>query len=292
MSLELRLKHIRRFIERMPSLSTTVTKVMKVCNSPNASPNELNRLISLDPVLTGKLLKLVNSAYYGVACRITSLTHAIIMLGVNTVKNMVLATSILANLKMRSEIKRIPIDSFWAHSLCVGVTAKAMAKARQVPGMEQEEYFVSGLMHDMGKLPIMVCFPELYQKALKQAALDQAPLFEIEQALFGFDHCYVGKLIAAKWRLNTEMGMAITDHHQPYKAGSKPNLALGSISLANQAALQFEIGSAGDPYKNIDLFEELAFLCGTTAEDILALKQNIEQEIKKARVFLQISGKG
>lgn len=292
MSLELRLKHIRRFIERMPSLSTTVTKVMTVCNSPNASPNELNRLISLDPVLTGKLLKLVNSAYYGVACRITTLTHAIIMLGVNTVKNMVLATSILANLKMRSEIKRMPIDSFWAHSLCVGVTAKAMAKAQQVAAMGQEEYFVSGLMHDMGKLPIMVCFPELYQKVLEQAAKDHAPLFEIEQAHFGFDHCFVGKLIAAKWRLNTEMGRAITHHHQPYEKGREPDLSLGSIALANQAALQFQIGSAGDPYNDIELFEELATLCGTSTEYIFALKHQIEQEIKKARVFLQISGKG
>ena len=291
MTPELRLKHIQRFIERMPSLSTTVTKVMKVCNSPNASPNELNRVISLDPVLTGKLIKLVNSAYYGVACRITSLAHAIIMLGVNTVKNMVLATSILANLKMRSEVKRMPIDGFWAHSLCVGVTAKAIAKARQVPAMEQEEYFVSGLMHDMGKLPIMICFPEPYEQVLDQAAMDQVPLFEAERATFGFDHCMVGELIAAKWRLNTDMGMAITQHHKPYHEGRQANLSLSSVSLANQAALQFQIGSAGDPYQDVKLFETLAAQCRTSTEEILSLL-NIEEEIKRARVFLQISVKG
>ena len=85
---EQRFKLVQRYIDKMPSLSTTVTKVLEICNKPNTSPNDLNRVISLDPVLTGQVLKLINSAYYSLPNQITSLTRAIIMLGLNTVKNL------------------------------------------------------------------------------------------------------------------------------------------------------------------------------------------------------------
>ncbi|HQP12654.1 MAG TPA: HDOD domain-containing protein, partial [Candidatus Omnitrophota bacterium] len=79
---------IQNYISRMPSLSTTVTKVLEICNKPTTSPNDLNRVIALDPVLTGRVLKVVNSAYYSMDNEVTSLTRAIILLGLNTVKNL------------------------------------------------------------------------------------------------------------------------------------------------------------------------------------------------------------
>ena len=88
MTPEVRLRAIQDYISKMPSLSTTVTKVMEICNKPDTSPNDLNRVISLDPVLTGQVLKLVNSAYYSLPNQVTSLTRAIIMVGLNTVKNL------------------------------------------------------------------------------------------------------------------------------------------------------------------------------------------------------------
>lgn len=119
-------RQLRDFIDRMPSLSTTVTKVMEVCNQPNTSPNDLNRVISLDPVLTGHVLKLINSAYYSLPNQVTTLTRAIIMLGLNTVKNLALSTAVLGTLgKEKSEC--FSMDTFWTHSICTGVTAKAIA---------------------------------------------------------------------------------------------------------------------------------------------------------------------
>ena len=88
-------RDIERFIEKMPSLSTTVGKVMEVCSRTDASPNELNKVVSLDPVLTGQVLKLINSAYYSLVNKVTTLTRAITMLGMNTVKNMALSTAII-----------------------------------------------------------------------------------------------------------------------------------------------------------------------------------------------------
>jgi HD-like signal output (HDOD) protein len=95
-------------------------------------------------VLTGQVLKLINSAYYSLPGRVTSLTRAIIMLSANTVKNLVLATSVLALFKRNRSIDSVSMDAYWEHCLCVGVTAKAIAMLNKVPSVEQEEYFVAG----------------------------------------------------------------------------------------------------------------------------------------------------
>ena len=101
-------KKIEKFIRRMPSLSTTVGKVLEICSRTDASPNELNKVISLDPVLTGQVLKLINSAYYSLVSKVTSLTRAITMLGMNTVKNMALSTAIIQTVATAKKSKVLP----------------------------------------------------------------------------------------------------------------------------------------------------------------------------------------
>ena len=144
------LKQIQTYIDRLPSLSTTAAKVLETCNNPEASPNDLNRLISLDLVLTGQVLKLINSAYYSLPHPISSLTRAIIMLGINTVKNLVLSFAILQHMRNKRTFAALCVEDFWAHSLCVGVTAKCLAVAKGVSLADQEEFFVCGLLHDLG----------------------------------------------------------------------------------------------------------------------------------------------
>jgi len=281
MTPELRLKKIQLFIQRMPSLSTTVTKVLEVCNSPAPSPQDLNRVISLDPVLTGQMLRLINSAYYGLAHRITTLTRAIIMLGINTVKNMVLATSVLGCFK--GAFRRLPVDEFWAHSLCVAVTAKALGEMQRVSPAELEEFFVAGLMHDLGKLPIMALFPEIYRQINTCSIDEEIPMFQAERRILGFDHGHVGHLIAVRWRLHSEIGRAVAGHHQPFE---KPGRLMISVCLANQLAPIFTIGESGEGLAGNPLVTGLADKCGTTPAQLLALHAKIEQQIEKAKVFL------
>jgi putative nucleotidyltransferase with HDIG domain len=289
MTPEIRLIEVQQYISRMPSFSTTVSKVMEICNSPAPSPNDLNRVISLDPVLIGVMLKLINSAYYGLPNRITSLTRAIIMLGINTVKNMVLATTVLANFKGNITVKQIPIDDFWAHCLCTGVIAKAIARLRHVPTSKIEEFFVAGLMHDLGKLPMMAAFPDLYVQALDYSAQQQEPLYLAERKVIGFDHSQVGQLIAAKWKLNIEMKYAIAGHHQVVQKEQSFNLLGTSMRLANQAAIHFRIGTGGDALQDPQLMQSLADCCDIELADLFGLQEHIEDEIEKARIFLHPS---
>ncbi len=286
------IKPIRQFIDKMPSLSTTVTKVLEICNNPASSPNDLNRVISLDPVLTGQVLKLINSAYYSIPNRITSLTRAIIMLGLNTVKNLVLATSVLASFKGIKALQSLSIDQFWAHCLCVGVTAKLIAKARKISTMEQEEFFVAGLLHDLGKLPMMAVYTDHYEKAIERAAEEKRSLFQLEKELIGYDHCQIGHLIADKWKLDADMQNAIAHHHQPFEANFDESVIVTSASLANQLAHCFHIGDAGNHHSDNQLLDDLSMRVGTTSDKLIALRPMIAKEVEKAKAFLMIAGKG
>src|SRR5512136_3225388 len=145
---------IQTYINKMPSLPITVAKILEVCINPKTSPSDLNQVIALDPVLMGRVMKLINSAYYSLNNQITSLVRAIIMLGINTVKNLALSTAVLGNLSSKKNFQALNIDGFWRHSLCVGVTAKLIAAKRKRDAKQLEEYFVSGLLHDIGKIPL------------------------------------------------------------------------------------------------------------------------------------------
>jgi HD-like signal output (HDOD) protein len=286
---EQRFALIQKYIERMPSLSTTVTKVLEVCNTPSTSANDLNRVIALDPVLTGQVLKLINSAYYSLPNQINSLTRAIIMLGINTVKNLALSTAVLGSMGREDSFRSLSMDAFWTHSLCVGVMAKALAGFKGIPGMMQEEFFVAGLLHDLGKIPLNNCFAEEYRQALELAAIEQGPLSKAEEILLGFDHARVGKMIADKWQLNLGLTELLRFHHTPENASPNNRQLIGVVALANTYANLFDVGSAGDRYPDMSRLNELLAEVGLKWRDLSNLHPVVQQEIEKAQIFLQVA---
>ena len=264
-----------------------MTKVLEVCNKPNTSPNDLNKVISLDPVLTGQVLKLINSAYYSLPNQIASLARAIIMLGLNTVKNLALSTAVIGTIGKEDSFKSLPMDSFWAHSLCVGATSKALATLIKVPATEREEFFVAGMLHDLGKIPLNSCFADSYMQALQLADLEQGPLIASENLIVGIDHCMAGQMIAEKWQLSDSIVETLLYHHSPENASEKNRQLVATVALSNLYANIFEIGSAGD------LFPENAFLMSVLEmmnmkwSDLSELFETVKSEVEKAQVFLQ-----
>jgi HD-like signal output (HDOD) protein len=286
---EQRFALIQKYIERMPSLSTTVTKVLEICNTPSTSANDLNRVIALDPVLTGQVLKLINSAYYSLPNQINSLTRAIIMLGINTVKNLALSTAVLGSMGREDSFRSLSMDAFWTHSLCVGVMAKALASRKGIPGMMQEEFFVAGLLHDLGKIPLNNCFAEEYRQALELSGIEQGSLPKAEEMLLGFDHSLAGKMIADKWQLNLALTEMLRFHHAPEKASENNRQLVAVVALANAYANLFDIGSAGDRYPDVSRIGELLAQVGLKWLDLSSLHLVVQQEIEKAQIFLQVA---
>ncbi|MCB2216423.1 HDOD domain-containing protein [Desulfofustis glycolicus] len=277
-------KQIEKFITRMPSLSTTVGKVMEICSRVDASPNELNKVISLDPVLTGQVLKLINSAYYSLVNKVTSLTRAITMLGLNTVKNMALSTAIIKTVSGVKKSRVLPVSKFWAHSISVGVSAKLLAQAKDIPVMEREEFFIGGLLHDLGKIP----FGDEYAEVIRLAGDEQVPLIDVEREVLGIDHQEVGLMIAEKWKLNEALLQCIGFHHDPQLAGEGARRQTAFIALGNIYSNIYDIGYAGDLYPSERALEHLLELTGLNWQEFVTIRADIETEIEKAQIFLQI----
>ncbi len=281
---EARLRKIRNFVRKMPSLSTTVSKVLEICSRPDTAPNDLNRVISLDPVLTGQVLKLINSAYYSLVNKVTSLTRAIIMLGLNTVKNLALSTAIIRCVGQTRKSKVLPIRKFWAHSIGVGVMAKLLAAEQGVALGEREEYFVAGLLHDLGKIP----FGDEYTDVLTRVRQEQIALIAAERRVLEIDHEEVGRMIAEKWKLNPAITDAISHHHTPEQAAPENQQLVATIALADSYVCLFDIGYAGNRFPDEERLQQALELSGLSWEMVSALTETVEEEIRKAEIFLQV----
>jgi putative nucleotidyltransferase with HDIG domain len=280
-------------IDRLPGLSTTVLKVLETCNDPNSTANDLNRVISLDPVLTGRVLKLVNSAYYGIAHTISSVTRAVVMLGLNTVKQLSLSLAILENFYSRNSFPAFSADEFWSHSLCVAAAAKSLAAATGAPLSDHEEYFVAGLLHDLGKIPLHKVAPQEGAEAVRLACEKSWTLPAAETAVLGVDHGTVGRLIARKWRLSPCVADSIGSHHELYSVPEAHRPFVRVISFANRFANIVRIGFAGDCAVSDSGTEGCLKAFGLGNEVLEALHAAVSDEYEKACIFLDVaSGKG
>jgi putative nucleotidyltransferase with HDIG domain len=285
------LKKIQAYIARMPSLSTTAIKVIETCNDARASANDLKRVISLDPILTARVLKLINSAYYSLGSPITSLTRAIVMLGLNNVKNLALSFAILQNLKSTESNSVFSPDEFWMHSLCVGVIAKNIATVKMDATRGLEVFFVAGLLHDLGKIPLNGQFPKEYQRVWELAEKDNDSLRHYENTFLGIDHCTVGCMIAKKWRLGETLVEALSHHHDPDNSSENDRDFVFVVSLANQFANHLSIGSSGDRAIDNQMIDDMGGKLGVDWTMLLGLGETVLNEIERAKIFLEIAQK-
>jgi len=278
---------IESYIREIPSLPVSARKVMEICKNPSASPMDLNQVISLDPVLTGRLLQLINSAYYGLNNRITSLIKAITMLGINTVKNLTLSTAILSTMPKNKKLHGLDMDGFWRHCLCVGVTSKLIAVKQGVDSKYQQEYFTAGLLHDIGKVPLNAVLSIDYMNMVSSADNDQKTLITAEDESFGINHCSSGELITNVWKLESPVSDVIIWHHNIDKYYGQYLHILYDVMAADYFSIIYDIGFSGN--KNpIKPDNELWKITGLNENSFEELKEKVFKEIEKAKIFLKV----
>jgi putative nucleotidyltransferase with HDIG domain len=270
-------------------LSTTAAKVLETCNNPKSSPNDLNRVISLDPVLAGQVLRLINSAYYSLRQPVSSLTRAIILLGINTVKNLVLSCAILGLVRHKQSFRALSAGKFWAHSLGVGVIAKCFAVIKGVSLAEQEEFFICGLLHDLGKIPLNQKFPDEYFQALDMAKRSCCALGHAESIVFGIDHATIGGLIARKWRLSPAVIESLDSHHRPEESRADCRQLVFMVALADIYAQLLNMRTCEGPPASNALSEYLLNRVGLDWPGLYELRETVLTEIDKAKIFLEIT---
>jgi HD-like signal output (HDOD) protein len=273
-------------INTMPSLPVTMPRVLELCNNPRTSSADLTRVISLDPVLLGRVHKLVNLAYCAPELQAANLIRAVIMLGLNTVKNLALSTAMTDNF-YAEEFQGFDLEGYWRHSLCVGVAARLVARKRGVdPGL-LEQYYAAGLLHDIGKLPLNAALPGAYPLAVKKAGSRKLPLFQVETETMGLNHAGAGEVVAKAWHIEGALGDAVIHHHNYTEYAGEHRELLHSIVAANYFAALTETGFSGDrhpPKPEPMVWETL----GLAWEDLEGLKPMVDGEIKKAQAFLNL----
>jgi putative nucleotidyltransferase with HDIG domain len=283
---------LRNHIDRMPPLSPTVSKVLALCNNRETSPVELNRVISVDPVLTGNVLRLINSAYYGMPQKVTSLVRAITMLGMNTVRNLLLSTAVLGTLGHRDHFDALDSNQFWEHSLAAGVAARLIAVKHRIPADLVEEYFIAGLLHDIGKVPLNNRLSKEFKAAIEVADKRQEALFLTEKETFGFDHAEIGTLIAKKWNLGEEISDTIGFHHAPEEYEGEHKELVFVVILADYFVNTMKIGYSGNlhrPEISPDIMIYLRDHMGLTLTNLESIIKALASEIEKSRIFLTLT---
>lgn len=290
-STDKKIKLIINRIHNLPTPPMVFTQVNKVINDPDASTYQIGVIISEDPALSAKVLKLTNSAFYGIPRTITSVKQAIVILGLDVVRSLVLSASVFEIFSKQYSIDRDYLDSFWRHSLSVAFMARIISRMKNSPSvLEAEESFSAGLLHDIGKLIIVThLFKDFkkIQKTLKENP--EQPANKIEEEILGFDHALVGGYLAQKWNLPEELARAIKYHHNPEE--NPDGTTTHIINVSNYLCLKSE-ESGGSKTKG-DGEAELCQLSwdklGIDTEQEEQLIQLLQDEYTKAETFLKMA---
>ena len=220
-------------------LPVAAGRVIVLANDPNSSTKEICEAIRGDPSLTARILRVVNSPYYGFHRRISTVAQAAVILGTSEILGLVLGSSAVHALSAHDR-KSAEREAFWRHSACAAVAAKiAAAQFRyRVSGVA----FVAGLLHDAGKLVLSQQFPDEFRQAEERAAAGGMPLAAAEREVFGADHALVGGALAGRWALPEELVQAIAFHHDPAHAAEAHALLVDVVHVADWLACQRDNG--------------------------------------------------
>lgn len=215
---------LRSIVDRtteLAPLQSVATKAIQIAEDERSATMDLAAVISADQALTAKLLRLSNSAYYGYARRISTVREAVVLLGTRTVRSVAIATGVIDALKVE-EIPGFSRDLFWAHSVTTGLVAEAIARDTRVA--RPEDAFTAGVLHDVGKLAMMLAEPQLFRETVNLVVNHGRSFRDAETYKFGVTHDAVGARLAAVWKFPEPLVSAIRGHHLPSNGDSLSTL--------------------------------------------------------------------
>lgn len=265
---------IRSSIERLnalPTIPNILKKLLKLLENPSTSLNDIGHFISHDPIITTKVLRMINSPIYGFPGRIYSVNQAVILLGLNVVKGLLLSVSVF-------DLMKKVMVGLWEHSLACAITSRLMAKKKGLK--EPEESSIAGLLHDIGKVALLLQFQEYYDSVMNLAEKKGVVIMEAEKEIFGIDHAKAGEWMAEKWSFPKNLIEIIGYHHRPNL--SKIFIVETSIvHLADILVRARGFGFAGD--NSIPNINDNAWtILGFSGNDIKDILKELEESMDAA----------
>lgn len=268
---------------QIPTLPTIAMEVTRRVRDPHASVAEVSKMISDDQALTATILRIVNSAFYGFPNEITSVRHAIVILGFNKVRSVVVSATIIPPLNP-PDPGGFDVGELWKHSMTTAICSEVLA--RHLRPSAADEAFVAGLLHDVGKVIVAGFFQDEFLQLLQYCRMKECVISEAEEEIIGCHHGLYGKWLAERWGFPERLVDAIHFHHAPM--GSRRHSDLTSIvHLGDILARSIGVGSGGDDYVPLvreDAWEHLRL----SQEVIEPIIPDILAQVGKARAFYDL----
>ncbi|MBZ0269820.1 HDOD domain-containing protein [bacterium] len=219
------IKRVISVTGNLPPVPHVAAKMMELVGNEDTSVRDLQKVISADQALTARILKMANSVFYSFDQKISTLSHAIVILGFRAVQSMAIAASSRSLFVKKGAQFGLKEKLLWEHSIGVGMGCRQVART---VGYEAEETaFIVGLLHDIGKAVLNQVIPKKYAKIVEKVYNDGSTFAEVETEMLGFDHSHIGALIAQKWNFDWEMVETIAYHHRP--EGEESGSVLGAV---------------------------------------------------------------
>jgi putative nucleotidyltransferase with HDIG domain len=238
---------IKAMVQAVPrslgSYGPVLEEIEQALASTQCNLSTIGDTIQKDPDLTARLLRLANSPFFGFANRLSTVTEAVSLLGIQQIQDMIVASSVLEQFKGVPD-HFVNKDSFWRHSLAVGITARLLAMERRLP--KPDKFFVAGLLHDVGRLVLLSQAGESAQAVFELYQSQRLLLRDAEKQVLGYDHQQIAAELLQSWSYPPVLVQAVAFHHTPWLSGAKLDCAV--VHVADHLVNAMGIGSSGEQF--------------------------------------------
>jgi putative nucleotidyltransferase with HDIG domain len=255
------------------SYGPVLQEIEAALQSPQCNLNTIGDAIQKDPDLTARLLRLANSPFFGFANRLSTVAEAVSLLGIQQIQDMIVASSVLEQFKGVPD-NLVNKDSFWRHSLAVGITARLLAMERRLP--KPDKFFVAGLLHDVGRLVLMLQAPESAKMVFELYQRERILLRDAEKKILGFDHQQIAAELLQGWSYPAALVQAVAFHHAP--EGSVAKLEASVVHIADHLVNAMGIGSSGEQFVS-PLDDKAWTALGLSPEILARLIEAVDEQI-------------
>ncbi|MBD3315885.1 MAG: HDOD domain-containing protein [Chitinivibrionales bacterium] len=274
-------------IDRLPSLPEIVMRLVRVVNSPDTSADDAAELIEKDPGLTSTVLRLANSAFFGIPRTISSVTSAVVVLGFNTLRSVALSATVMEMFGEGGGAKTFRRDRFWRHSIVTAMIARNFAR-RNIHALmiDPESTFCAGILHDIGKLIFEEFCRDEFAAACNESRTTKRSLFCSEGAVMGVTHARIGRVLADRWALPLDLEYSIVYHHDPEAADKAREM----VTLVHVADLLAHAGGVDlwDGEVAPGMWPEARSILGIDDGKWARLLEEVKQCVEKSSEFFSV----
>jgi HD-like signal output (HDOD) protein len=274
-------------VEKMPTFPASAHRIIELTADPNCAPRDLVGVIEHDPFLTLKVLKLINSSYFSLQSEVTSVKHAVVYLGINTIKNVALSVATIGALPKTNSVG-FDMGQFWLHSLLVASLGQSVLQKKKATPQQLSNCFVSGLLHDVGKVVFVQFLPDEYKACLEAHEQEGTSLHQLEHDRIGVSHAELGALVSERWKLPGELVNAIRDNHS-LEERTETSVVENGLCIGNVLSKLVFFEEEEPPAEYPDLPPLVADWIETPVQELLDGIKDLEEQKEKAVTFIEMS---